>query len=141
VLFQTPPDFALTDETLQRLEGFLGLLPRRPRSVFEFRNKSWFDDRGLDLLRRHGVAFCIHDSRGLECPVVTTSDLAYVRFHGGPTHDGNYSHQALEDWAGRICRLIDEGATEVWLYFNNDVNAYAIDNARTLGELMSTPSA
>src|SRR5881394_1123722 len=41
LLFQLPPYFK---KDAARLRDFLDLLPREPRSAFEFRHPSWFDD-------------------------------------------------------------------------------------------------
>jgi len=65
---------------------------------------------------------------------VVTSDIIYVRFHG-PTgkYQGNYSKSTLQDWANWIKDNIKDKKA-VYAYFNNDYNAYAIYNAKTLKE-------
>jgi uncharacterized protein YecE (DUF72 family) len=139
ILFQTPPDFELNDETLHRLDAFIRLLPGDLRHVFEFRHNSWFSDQGIDLLKRHGIGFCIHDMPGLTCPVLLTTDFAYIRLHGaGMAYSGDYDDDALRLWAGRIRDLRRGGATEVWIYFNNDIEGYAVANARTLAALLAS---
>ncbi|HWC29596.1 MAG TPA: DUF72 domain-containing protein [Dehalococcoidia bacterium] len=138
VLFQTPPNFHRDDENLERLDGFLELLPQDVSSVFEFRHESWFDDdAGVKLLDRHRVGFCVQDYPGLECPVVATGDFAYVRFHGaGTRYGGNYPDDALREWAKRIEGLSRSGTREAWVYFNNDLGGHAVENARTLAHLL-----
>ena len=59
-----------------------------------------------------------------------TADDIYVRFHGTKQwyrHD--YTKAELAIWVERIR---DSGATNVWVYFNNDRDGYAIKNAREL---------
>ena len=59
-----------------------------------------------------------------------TADDIYVRFHGTKQwyrHD--YTKAELAVWAQRIR---DSGAKQVWAYFNNDREGYAIKNAREL---------
>ncbi|HEV8573638.1 MAG TPA: DUF72 domain-containing protein, partial [Dehalococcoidia bacterium] len=82
VLFQLPPYFRHNDENIERLKAFIELLPAGIQAAFEFRDKSWFGQDTLDLLRRHGVAFCSYDMPGLECPLTTTAPFAYIRLHG-----------------------------------------------------------
>jgi len=117
------------------LSTFGGL--RMTKSVFEFRHKSWFSEDTYDLLREFNAGFCVHDMAGMEVPRVITSDVIYVRFHG-PTdrYQGNYSKSALRDWANWIIENL-KGKKAVFAYFNNDFNAYAVYNAKTLKEQIS----
>jgi uncharacterized protein YecE (DUF72 family) len=137
VLFQAPPNFEKTDENLGRLDEFFSLMPRRVRSVLEFRHPSWYDDETYELLRRRQVSFCIHDMTKLETPVVTTGPIAYLRFHGsGARYGGNYSDEMLGDWAKRI-RSLSHHVEGVWCYFNNDIGGHAPRNALTLREMLA----
>lgn len=131
VLFQLSPNWQLN---AARLDNFLKQLPDDVRSVFEFRHASWFDEKALDLLREHGVAFCIHDSGGETTPKEITADLVYIRFHGG-SEGGSYTKQALAGWAGAISSWRQEH--DVYCYFNNDWEGYALDNARTLRAMLA----
>ena len=45
----------------------------------------------------------------------------------------NYSSDELRIWADRIKA---SGATRAWIYFNNDNDAFAIGNAKTLRLLL-----
>lgn len=129
ILYQLPPSL---HKDLDLLEGFISLLPKRSLSVFEFRNKSWYDEDTFKLLNESGAAFCIHDLGGLKTPRVITADLIYIRFHG-PTgrYAGNYTEQALQNWADWIKDSISK-VRAVYAYFNNDYNAYAVQNAKQL---------
>ncbi len=131
VLYQLPPSF---HKDPGRLESFLKVLPKGKIAVFEFRHESWFSDDTYNLLDDFNAAFCIHDMPGMKVPRVVTSDIIYVRFHG-PTgkYQGNYSKSTLQDWANWIKDNIKDKKA-VYAYFNNDYNAYAIYNAKTLKE-------
>lgn len=64
-----------------------------------------------------------------------TADDVYVRFHGTKRwyrHD--YTKEELALWTARIRK---SGAREVWAYFNNDREGYAIKNARELMRQLS----
>jgi uncharacterized protein YecE (DUF72 family) len=117
---------------LNRLNSFLKLLPKKPTSVFEFRHKSWFSQGCYELLKDFNAAFCIHDL--MDVPRIITSDVLYLRFHGTTgRYQGNYSKPALRRWANWVKdNMTDKKA--FFAYFNNDYNAYAVNNAKTLRE-------
>jgi uncharacterized protein YecE (DUF72 family) len=131
VLYQLPPSF---HKDLDRLKDFLLALLKKRVAVFEFRHESWFSQDTYDLLKEFNAAFCIHDLVSIPTPRVITSDIIYVRFHG-PTgkYEGNYSKSSLQSWAKWIKDNF-KGKKAVYAYFNNDYNAYAVKNAKTLKE-------
>ena len=70
-------------------------------------------------------------SRWISTPLVRTADWTYLRFHHGSRgRHGNYSDSELAKWARRIAQWRRD--TEVYAYFNNDWEGYAIRNARLL---------
>ncbi len=133
VLYQLPPNF---HKDLDRLEDFMKLLPKKPTAVFEFRHKSWFADDTYELLDKFAAAFCTHDMPGIISPRIITGNIIYIRFHG-PTgkYAGNYSKTALQNWANWISDNADK-VRNIYAYFNNDYNAYAINNAKQLRDLL-----
>jgi uncharacterized protein YecE (DUF72 family) len=133
VLWQLPPTFRRDDE---RLASALAELPAG-RHCFEFRHESWFVPEIYALLRRHGVALVIGDDprRPYEQPLELTAGWTFVRFHFGTRgRDGNYSDRELEEWAKRIRAWARK--TEVFAYFNNDWNGYAVRNGLKLKRLL-----
>ena len=104
------------------------------KAIFEFRHESWFSEDTYEMLKKFKAAFCIHDLVSIPAPRVITSDVIYVRFHG-PTgkNEGEYCKSALQNWAKWIKDNL-KGKKAVYAYFNNDYNAYAINNAKTLRE-------
>ena len=129
LLFQLPPGLHRDDE---RLIAFLELLNRDLRHVFEFRHISWMDEAVFNLLRKYHAGFCIFDMPGLASPFITTSDFAYIRFHGkGDLYSGSYPESELAGWAEKI-KSLPPGIKTVYVYFNNDAGGFAVDNARTL---------
>jgi uncharacterized protein YecE (DUF72 family) len=132
VLWQLPPTFRRDDE---RLTSALAALPRG-RHCFEFRHESWFTPEVYDLLRRGNVALVIGDtpSRRFQAHELT-ANWTLVRFHyGSRGRNGNYSNRELEQWAERIAGW--RRRVEVFAYFNNDWNAYAVRNGLTLKRLL-----
>jgi len=124
-LWQLPPKFPRDDE---RLRATLASLPAEERHAFEFRHATWFDDDVYELLRNHGVALVLTGERE-----VFTAPWTYVRFHRGVRgRRGNYSESELREWADRIRGW----RADVYAYFNNDWEAFAVKNAAHLRELV-----
>lgn len=133
VLFQLPPSF---HKDLDLLEGFLKLVPKKLKAVFEFRHKSWFADDAYVLLRKHNAGFCIHDLSGVPTPRVVTADFIYLRFHGvGGRYSGNYPDSMLKDGADWLAQY-KKKVRGIYAYFNNDINAYAVKNAQKLRDFL-----
>ena len=137
LLYQLPPNMRRNDE---RLEAFLSLLPKEHRHVVEFRHESWLDEGVFDILRRHHVGFCVFDMPGLAGPLVATADFAYIRLHGATgLYCSCYSDAELEGWAKRIAGLARD-LEAVYIYFNNDAEGFAVQNAHTLWEKLTQGS-
>jgi uncharacterized protein YecE (DUF72 family) len=71
--------------------------------------------------------------------VRATTDFVCVRIHGSDRehlYAGSYSDADLRWWADRI-REWDRAGQDVFVYFNNDGEANAVRNARTLRALLS----
>lgn len=134
VLFQLPPHFK---NNPSRLESFLTALPPKHRYVMEFRDPTWHNEEIYDILRQHQTAFCIYDRGGFVSPMTLTTNFTYVRFHGAATDGGNYTQKVLVDWAIRMREWQD--LERIFVYFNNDWEGYAINNALTLKELVFEP--
>jgi uncharacterized protein YecE (DUF72 family) len=135
LLWQLPPTFKRDDG---RLAEALARLPRGQRHAFEFRHASWFAEPVYDLLRRHGAALVIADRpeiRSFQAHVFT-APWTYVRFHHGSRgRRGNYSESELQEWAERFRAWRRE--VEIFAYFNNDWEAFAVRNALRLKELLA----
>ena len=81
------------------------------------------------MLQRHNAALCIHDMIS-DHPRRTTADWVYLRFHGDH-YSGSYAPDMLKAQARWIKRQLAEGK-DVFAYFNNDAQGYAVDNAKQL---------
>jgi uncharacterized protein YecE (DUF72 family) len=138
LLWQLPPTFPAD---LDRLAAALEHLHDGQRHAFEFRHPSWFTEQTYTLLREHNVALVIGDRpqvNDFQAHEVT-ADFTFVRFHGGTRGaNGNYSHAELEEWAARLERWSSE--LDVFAYFNNDWEGYAIENALYLKRRLGQPA-
>jgi uncharacterized protein YecE (DUF72 family) len=134
LLWQLPPTFKRDDV---RLGAALAQLPREHRHCIEFRHPSWFVDDVYELLRRHGVALVIGDRPEVHAfqAHVFTTHWTVVRFHHGSRgRRGNYSESELREWAHRFEDW--RGRVEIFAYFNNDWEVFAVRNALRLKQLL-----
>jgi uncharacterized protein YecE (DUF72 family) len=137
VLYQIPPRWIPDPE---RLETFLAALPdrlapvsrQRLHHVIEMRDPRGYEPWVLDLLRQYRVTLCVHDMHDSASPLVTTGPIVYMRFHGfGLKYGGSYPDEVLDEWAVWIRRALASGR-DVYAYFNNDINGYAVYDAERL---------
>lgn len=129
IVWQLPPWW---EANAERLEAFLRALPRRRRHVFELRNATWHNREIYSILRRHNAAFCIFEIAGMFSGIELTADFTYVRLHGpGGAYQGSYTDAVLRRWASQV-REWERDLRAVYLYFDNDQAAHAVENALAL---------
>ncbi len=131
VLWQFPPGFKVNPK---RLERFLKLLKiYKCRFAFEFRHESWLGEPIYKILRAYNAALAIADSPHFPKTEIQTADFSYIRFHGGKyLYSSKYSPGEMKDWSKKIEKLSKKG--NVFAYFNNDANAFAVKNALEMKE-------
>jgi uncharacterized protein YecE (DUF72 family) len=152
ILLQFPNSFKLHSDNVAHLVFIRQQWPQLPL-VVEFRHRSWVEDeRTFDFLRQHRFGFCCVDqpqfSNLLPPIAVTTSDVAYVRFHGRnydkwwkhdeawERYDYLYSRDELREWLPRVRQLNTEAET-TYLFFNNHYHGSAAQNALEFAELLA----
>ncbi len=113
VLYQLPPFYR---RDLERLAFFLKALPASPKSAFEFRHVSWFDDATFRLLEENGVALCINDNDEFDCPPVLTAKHTYVRLRRD-----HYGSEQRTLWKGRF-REFSDGGVDVFAFIKHKDN-------------------
>ena len=97
ILFRLPAGWRCN---LRRLEEFLTRLPSTFRYLFEFDEASWYDEPVYETLRQHNAGLCIRDNDGQTTPLVSTTDLVYVRLSGdNQANKPNYHPQTLRGWS------------------------------------------
>ena len=131
ILFQFQGNFKLD---LERLDRFLPMLRGPERFTLEFRHPSWLSAAVYERLRAHRIALCIPDHPRMPQACEMTTDFTYVRMHLGKNGIG-YTRAALRIWADRLLAWQQAGIAS-YIYFNNDMEGYAIRNAKTLRELL-----
>jgi uncharacterized protein YecE (DUF72 family) len=139
LLWQLPPTFRRDDE---RLGAALAEFPPELRHAVEFRHASWFAPEVMTLLRERNVALVIADRPEIHAFQTRelTADYTYLRFHSGSRGErGNYSPGELDEWAARIRGWAERG--DVFAYFNNDWEGFAIRNALGLSARLRPATA
>jgi uncharacterized protein YecE (DUF72 family) len=147
ILFQFPPSFKATSENFKRLEKFLKDVSQKDqinkstpvyllilRFAFEFRHKSWCDEKIYQLLKKYNAAWVIADSPRYPKAEEVTADFVYIRMHGSKVLFGSkYTKKELSSLAQKIKNWLKQ-KLDVYCYFNNDAMGYAVENAKTLKE-------
>jgi uncharacterized protein YecE (DUF72 family) len=134
ILFQLQSNFHLD---LERLTRFVGMLPAKLRFTIEFRHDSWLVQPVFDLLSAHRIALCIPDHPKMPKRFEITSDFTYIRMHL-PSEGLVYGKRALQPWAERLVEW-RRRQLDVFVYFNNDMEGHAINDAQALKDLLATP--
>jgi uncharacterized protein YecE (DUF72 family) len=138
VLVQLPPVLKFNYETADHFYHLLATTYRDYEFVMEVRHNTWLQKDSLDLMTRYDVGFVISQS-GEKFPYseMITAKNIYIRFHGpGQLYASSYSNEMLNAFAKKFRRWIKEGHT-IWAYFNNDVNGYAVADAKKLMAIMA----
>ena len=136
LLYQLPPNMKCD---YHLLETFLSVLPQRYDHIFEFRHVSWLNDDIFELLWKYNAGLCVFDMPDLTYPLVATSNTGYIRFHGNQElYSSFYSDEEMMAWAKRI-REMRRDLERVYIYFNNDAEAYAVLNAATINKMLTEP--
>ena len=112
ILFQLPPNMRCD---LERMQTFLGHLPRGTPVSFEFRHESWFNEETYQLLRDRNIALCHADSEENALPFVSTADWGYLRLR-----QPSYSPADLAAWLERIA---DAGWRDSYVFFKHEDEA------------------
>jgi uncharacterized protein YecE (DUF72 family) len=131
VVWQFPATFRREGDALERVATALELVPPG-RHCFEFRHESWFAEEVYALLREYDAALVIGDHPRWPFQArELTAEWTLVRLHHGRRgRRGNYSETEIDEWARRIAQW--RRRAEVFVYFNNDWEGFAVENARSL---------
>jgi uncharacterized protein YecE (DUF72 family) len=134
VLFQLPPFWKFNGERLDAFCDFVAQQKIVPglRAALEVRNPSWLTEACFDILHKHNVALALTDWPQVKVTGPMTADFVFVRRHGPQgLYSSDYSDAMLQEDADRI-RSWRSSGYDVYAYFNNDVQGFAVKNALTL---------
>ena len=148
ILIQLPPRLAYDIELLKTFLADLRAACRKTkvstRFALEPRHKSWLEclPEIRKTLQKEKIALVFpHSAKISSVPPEDENilaDFVYIRFHGPSEFAASrYGTKLLKPWAERIAKWQRKGL-KVFVYFNNDINGHAIDDARTLKGLLFT---
>jgi uncharacterized protein YecE (DUF72 family) len=133
ILIQLPPSLDFKTDAAGHFFQFLRDRYSEYNYALETRHISWLRQEAKDMLESYGIGFVIAES-GNKWPSaeLITSRHIYLRFHGPDGSYGTcYPDTALSIAAGKIKAWKKKGY-EVWAFFNNDGQGYAVRNAQFL---------
>ncbi len=132
VLFQMPPRFSYSEE---RLEKILNNLDNSFLNVVEFRHESWWQKDIYNQLKKKNITFCGMSHPTLPKDIVANAPLFYYRLHGeGQLYASNYENSQLQQIISDIKK--HHQIEEAFIFFNNDVNTYAVYNAQEMQKMI-----
>ena len=137
VLFQLPPSLKADSKLLSDFLGEVrGVAGREVRVAFEFRDASWLVPEVFRVLETRGAALAFADYGEVSPMAPVTADFVYLRRHGPHAdHRYRYDKREIERDADAVKKWLGDGL-DVFAYYNNDYNAYAVENARELIRLI-----
>ena len=135
---------------LERLDVYLGTLPKRFRYAVELRNAAWIREPLLHILRRHGAALVLVEIATMPHPAElmrridpVTADFAYARLIGDrklvdrktKTFDRLVVDRSaeLDSWA-RILAELKERVPKAYVFANNHYAGHGPATIRALAE-------
>lgn len=128
ILFQLPPRLGYSEE---RLEKIVNNLDTSFRNVIEFRNVTWWREDVYTFLSEKKISFCGQSHPALPQDIIQNTKYLYYRFHGIPDlYKSPYDLPVLKNAVERI--RASGKITEAYIYFNNDIEVSAIQNAKDM---------
>lgn len=132
VLFQLPPRIAYTEERLHRIIGSLDL---SFKNVLEFRHLSWWNEDVYRQLAQNKITFCGMSHPALPQDIIQNTPVLYYRFHGVPQlYQSEYDKAVISKFVNEVEHSAN--TRESYVYFNNDIGAAAIINAKQMQEIV-----
>jgi uncharacterized protein YecE (DUF72 family) len=142
---------------LERLDAFLGTLPKSHRYAVEIRNKNWLGEPLLSVLKRHATALVLvdlaympHPEEVAESLDIVTTDFTYGRLIGDrkaieavtKTFDRIVVDMAerLERWV-RMLRRLGPRIPVAYLYANNHYAGFGPTTIEQLRGMMESAGA
>ncbi len=131
ILWQLPGNI---HKNIEKIESFCKTLSNEYENAIEFRHFSWFDEDIYNILSKYNVTLVIVSAPGnLPAVDIKTTDTVYLRFHGKDNwYRSRYSQKDLEAWSKKANDLHPE---TLLAYFNNDYNAYSVENCSIFKDL------
>lgn len=126
ILVQLPPNLHVN---LDKLKELIRVIPTRYKIALEVRHQSWFGKPVYKVLKKRNIPLVFSCGEGLPIEEVITADFIYIRMHGpGDLYGSKYTKGQLKELAEKIKKW-KRKIRNIYVYFNNDTNGYAVENA------------
>lgn len=138
ILVQLPPSLRRDDDLLDDflLDFRSTARPSRPRITVELRHTSWLCPEVYALLDLHNVALCLADLPQYQVTEPNNAKFIYIRRHGPVgAYRGLYTARHINKDAAAIRQWLCQGR-DVYIYYNNDIEGFAVANAAQLMEAL-----
>jgi uncharacterized protein YecE (DUF72 family) len=138
ILIQLPAALAFHPEKAGHFFSYLRGAYKGWLFSLEARHASWMAPEALDLLKKYKIGWVIAESgdRWASSEIVTARHV-YIRFHGPDGSYGtSYPDTTLKAYAKKCRGWLNQGH-DLWIFFNNDIHGYAIENAKKLSALLT----
>ncbi len=137
VLIQLPAVLGFNEQKAAHFFSYLNSHYGDFKFSLEARHPGWTEREAIKLLKKYKIGWVIAESgKRFSSGELITARHIYLRFHGPDGYYAtSYSKEALKAYA-RMCLSWKEDGYAVWVFFNNDLHGFAIENARTLKEMV-----
>lgn len=138
VLFQLPPSFPFKKESLKEFCEVLSSqeIIKNGKFSLELRDRRWINEEVFSILRTYNISLCFSDYPGVEIDSPSTANFVYMRRHGPSSlYSSCYSEEEIKRDAFFI-KKYSKTSIDVFVYYNNDANAWAVQNALQLKEMV-----
>jgi len=137
VLLQLPGILKFHYNKAEHLYRLLHKTYKKYEFVMEVRHTTWLEEKSLTLMAKYNIGLVISQS-GEQFPYseMITAKNIYIRFHGPhQLYASSYSDKMLAEFARKFLKWQKQGHT-LWVFFNNDIHGYAIEDAKKLLKLL-----
>ena len=133
-------------ESFDRLDDFLGKLPRGPRYAVEVRNRGWLNTDLGEMLSQHNVALVLQDLHYMPKLDWVTADFTVIRWLGRRKDIETFDRiqidrsDVLADWAEKVRIFLNSGI-DVFGFFNNHFAGHSPESVRQFASLLGVDLA
>jgi len=142
VLIQLPANLPFNSEKATHFFSYLRQNYKGWSFSLEARHTSWISRGAQALLIKYKIGWVMaHSGSRWPSSEIITAKHIYLRFHGPDgSYATSYSDAILKAYA-RKCSAWSTQGHDLWVFFNNDLHGYAIQNAMRLHQLLECPGA
>ena len=134
LLLQIPSNMPYEPE---RLDKALKTFQHPELISVEIRKKEWLTDEFLDILHKNKSSYCNPDEPGWKLDHNLTSQTGYLRLHGrNDWYNHEYDATEMDEIRDCAFSLSEQGARQVFIFFDNTAYGYALKNAMELINIM-----